>query len=67
MTCFFGAVLFRYASSVFAYVFVAGLDLRLLQGICHLLLHGFTFPTTSHIFILRGFCPIASREVKIGT
>jgi hypothetical protein len=34
------------------------------QGICHLLLHGFTFPTTSHIFILRGICYNSSHGMK---
>ncbi len=28
---------------------------RILHGTCHLFLHGFTFPATSHSFILRGF------------
>jgi hypothetical protein len=43
---------------------VAGFDLRLLQGTCHLFLHGFTFPTTSHIFILR-VALAASRPAKV--
>jgi hypothetical protein len=29
-----------------------------LQGTCHLLLHGFTFPSTSHIFILRALASL---------
>ena len=36
---------------------------RNLLAACHLLLHGFTFPTTSHIFILRGFSVNASRPM----
>jgi len=47
-------------SLIFADEFVPGAGLRLLQCICHLFLHGFTFPTTSHIFILRGIAGNAS-------
>jgi hypothetical protein len=36
-----GSHLFCEASSVFTYK--SGVDLRLLHGVCHLLLHGFTF------------------------
>src|ERR1035437_6209329 len=38
-------------------------DLQLLQGTCHLFLHVFTFPSTSHIFILRDFGRVASRQM----
>ena len=57
--------LVRRPSLVFADKLVAGVHLRLLQCICHLLLHGFTFPTTSHIFILRVFRRVASHGLRI--
>jgi hypothetical protein len=46
-------------------VAVAGMRNRTLQGVCHLFLHRFTFPSTGHIFILRVLRVLASRRMTI--
>src|SRR5579863_9733093 len=52
-------------SRFFALKSVAGIQRRSLLHSSHLLLHGFTFPTTSHIFILRAIAPPASHEIMV--
>jgi hypothetical protein len=41
--------------------------LSFLRSICHLFLHRFTFPSASHIFILRGFGRIASLRMDLAS
>jgi hypothetical protein len=51
----YSTLLFGRAPILFTHIAVAAASASIRQGICHLLLHRFTFPTTGHIFILRGF------------
>jgi len=59
---FHSSYLVRRATLIFADKPFTGTNIRLLQCIRHLLLHRFTFPTTSHIFILTGILRMPSRE-----
>jgi hypothetical protein len=58
-----GTSYFGSAPGFFAHVPVAGIRTGAFQGVCHLILHRFTFPSTGHIFILRGLCVFVSRRM----
>jgi hypothetical protein len=58
-----GTFHFGSAPGFFAYVPVAGIRSGAFQGVCHLILHRFTFPSTGHIFILRVLRLFASRRM----
>jgi len=58
-----GAHVFGQASRILIDKAIVSGNFRFLQGTCHLLLHGFTFPSTSHIFILWDAGCVASRVV----
>ena len=49
-----GAHVFGQASRILIDKAIVSGNFRFLQGTCHLLLHGFTFPSTSHIFYSMG-------------